>query len=375
MAKAKRRPSETAKKTKRVAMSRPRSSSASSKKTLAKARVSAKARAEKKARAEEKRAKERARRLKALAKEKLSPEAARKQRAAVRRIRHEQRSVAAERGWETRRRKARGWRPKKPKKVRKLSEAEILKRAKARAKAEREALKKPVRKKPVKKKPVKKKPVRKPVKKKPVKKPVKKPERKPVRRKLPPRRKPRRPRAPKKPRPVSKQEKLRRRNESDLVLSYFRDVLHSTCGRMRDEGLVCTVRVHREGDASISGEIVVPVPPPGTKENDVRLLLITLEELDGWSANPAPGKCWVTILFRVDARGAQDQKYPVKIAPGRATYNVGTNYHHLENSAYAFQIGRDEILPGLLEAGRAVIAIVMRVRYMPNGEHPTRPRI
>jgi hypothetical protein len=353
------------------------------------------ARAEKAARAEKRareRAREHARRLKALAKE--------RQRAAVRRIRHEQRSVAAERGWETRRRKARGWRPKKPKKVRKLSEAEILKLAKARAKAEREALKaekpfrkkplrkkplrkKPVEKKPVKKKPVKKKPVKKkPVKKKPVKKkPVKKkplarkPERKPVRRKLPPRRKPRRPRAPKKPRPISRQEKLRRRNESDLVLSYFRDVLHSTCGRMRDEGLVCTVRVHREGDASISGEIVVPVPPPGTKENDVRLLLITLEELDGWSANPAPGKCWVTILFRVDARGAHDQKYPVKIAPGRATYNVGTNYHHLENSAYAFQIARDEILPGLLEAGRAVIAIVMRVRYMPNGEHPTRPRI
>lgn len=368
MAKAKRRVSKTAKKSTRAVSSRPRSSSS------------------KKAPRKVERAFERARRLKALAKERLSPAAAKRQRAALRQLRHGQRSEAAERGWETRRRKARGLGPKKakPKKIKKLSRAEILKLAKERAKAEREArrappvkAKKPVKKKLVKKKPALKKPVRKKlpaVKKKPA---ARKPERRPVRKKLPERR-PRRPsrlRAPKKPKPVSKQEKLRRRHESDLVLSYFRDVLHSTCGRMRDEKLVCTVRVHREGDASISGEIVVPVPPPGTKENDVRLLLITLEELDGWGSNPAPGKCWLTILFRVDARGSHDQKYPVKIAPGRATYNVGTNYHHLENSAYAFQIGRDEILPGLLEAGRAVIAIVMRVRYMPNGDHPTRPRV
>jgi len=154
------------------------------------------------------------------------------------------------------------------------------------------------------------------------------------------------------------------------------DVLHSTCGRMRDEGLVCQVRTAKEGDGSVSGEIVVPVPPPGTDEGDVRLLLITLEELDGWSANPAPWKCWVTILFRVDARGVQgaDLKYPVKVAPGRMTYNVATNYHFLENTAYAYQIARDDILPGLLRAGRAIVSIVMRVRYMPSGEHPVRPR-
>jgi len=159
------------------------------------------------------------------------------------------------------------------------------------------------------------------------------------------------------------------------VRHYFADVLHSTCGRMRDEGLVCQVRTHSEGDGSISGEIVVPVPPPGTNESDVRLLLITLEELDGWSAIPAPWKCWISILFRVDARSGTDPKYPIRVSAARATYNVATNYHYLTNAAYAFQIARDDILPGLLKAGRAIVSIVMRVRYMPEpGDHPTRPR-
>lgn len=144
---------------------------------------------------------------------------------------------------------------------------------------------------------------------------------------------------------------------------------------MRDEGLVCQVRTHHEGDGSISGEIVVPVPPPGTSESDVRLLLVTLEELDGWSAVPVPWKCWISIIFRVDlGSGKDDPRYPIKVSSARGSYNVSTNYHFLENAAYAFQIARDDILPGLIAAERVILSIVMRVRYTPDGAHPTRPR-
>lgn len=187
---------------------------------------------------------------------------------------------------------------------------------------------------------------------------------------------------------------------------------------MRDEGLVCTIRTHAEGDGSVSGEILVPVPDGA----DPRRLLVVLEDLDGWhqippqlrtvyateesfrTGRPTLTKCWVSIILRVDASTARDEEeerkererqekeddrrpkgkgwrrrkwkspLPHRLSPNRGTYNAATNYHILENAAYAFQITRDEILPGLLKGGRVIVGIIMRVRYMPHGLHPTRPR-
>jgi hypothetical protein len=185
--------------------------------------------------------------------------------------------------------------------------------------------------------------------------------------KLPPRERPER-----RPRERAKREL----SESETALAYFKLVLHSTCGRLRDESVVCTVRTHHEGDDSVSAEILIPVYARAPA--DVRRLLITVEELDGWWNIPGPllRKAWVSILFRVDTasvKEGEDPKY--KVSPSRGTYNAPTNYHRLENAAYAFEIARDAILPGLVEMGRTVVAIIMRVRYMPDGEHPTRPRI
>jgi len=238
------------------------------------------------------------------------------------------RSLAAKRGWETRRRLE---------KERAAREAEGRKR-RARPKAE-----KPKKRKAPKAPPKRRAP------------PIEPPE--------PPERRPR-------PRP------RKEKTESETALDYFKLVLHSTCGRLKDEDVTCTVRTHREGDGSVSAEIVVPVY--ARDPADVRRLLVTIEELDGWWHIPAPllRKAWVSIIFRVDTasvKEGEDPKY--KISLSRGTYNAPTNYHRLENAAYAFQIARDDILPGLVEMGRVIVAIIMRVRYMPDGEHPTRPRI
>lgn len=256
-------------------------------------------------------------------------QAARRRRVRRKELARRRRSLAAKRGWETRRRRARTADRRRRELAKKRRQEQEQRRRKRRA---------------------------------PEKKPAKPPLEETERREPRERKRPERPR--------------KERTEAEIALDYFKLVLHSTCGRLRDESVVCTVRTHREGDGSVSAEILIPVYARAPA--DVRRLLITVEELDGWTGIPKAllQKCWVSIIFRVDAgsiKEGDDPKY--KVSPHRGTYNAPTNYHRLENAAYAFQIARDAILPGLCEMSRVVVAIIMRVRYMPDGEHPSRPRI
>jgi len=277
----------------------------------------------------------------------------RKSRAARALSKARRRALAARKAWETRRRRARAKERERRRRSLAAKRGWETRRRLEKERAAREAASRKRRARPKAEKPKKRK-----------------------RPKAPPKRRapPIEPPGPpeRRPRPRPRKEKT----ESETALDYFKLVLHSTCGRLKDEDVTCTVRTHREGDGSVSAEIVVPVY--ARDPADVRRLLVTIEELDGWWHIPAPllRKAWVSIIFRVDTasvKEGEDPKY--KISLSRGTYNAPTNYHRLENAAYAFQIARDDILPGLVEMGRVIVAIIMRVRYMPDGEHPTRPRI